>query len=52
MRLAAGRFWMGEGTIIDIVEEKALLRTKLKELRDKLTDEEVEKVAQAVNSFT
>jgi len=40
-RLAEGRFWTDESIVLDLVEEKSLLREKLKELRERLSDDEV-----------
>jgi len=40
-RLAEGRFWIDDNFVIDIVEEKLLLRNKLRELRDRISDEDV-----------
>ena len=40
-RLAEGRFWSDDGVVIDIVEEKLLLRNKLRELRERMSDEDV-----------
>jgi len=40
-RLAEGRFWMDEGIIIDLFEEKSLLREKLKDIRERLDENDV-----------
>lgn len=48
-RLAEGRFLADDsGVIIDVLEEKSLLREGMKKLREKLSDEEVRKKSSAI----
>ncbi|MAG15961.1 5-formyltetrahydrofolate cyclo-ligase [Candidatus Woesearchaeota archaeon] len=46
-RLAEGRFWIGEGTVIDLVEEKTLLREGMRKMRENMDDEEVKSKSEA-----
>lgn len=48
-RLAEGRFWADEsGVIIDVFEEKRLLREGMRKLREKLSDREVKEKSSTI----
>ncbi len=48
-RLAEGRFWADEsGVIIDVFEEKFLLREGIRKLREKLSDKDVKEKSSAI----
>ncbi len=49
-RLAEGRYWTDEnGIVVDVFEEKCLLREGMRKLREKLSDNDVKEKSSAIN---